>query len=106
MQKELENEFGQKAIFVKVNIADRAEFEEAFKETVKIFGNLDVVINAAGILDDSQWEKEISINIGISKEAFIYVGFSPIFKSTNIFTLGKNRFSVKNVAKNSCIRGI
>ncbi|RZC34057.1 adh short domain containing protein, partial [Asbolus verrucosus] len=35
----------------------------AFKKTIEIFKNLDIVINNAGILNDAIWEKEIAINI-------------------------------------------
>jgi NAD(P)-dependent dehydrogenase (short-subunit alcohol dehydrogenase family) len=36
---------------------------EAFKKTHTIFKALDIVINNAGILDDSRWELEIAINL-------------------------------------------
>ena len=36
---------------------------EAFKKTQATFKALDIVINNAGILDDSRWELEIAINV-------------------------------------------
>jgi NAD(P)-dependent dehydrogenase (short-subunit alcohol dehydrogenase family) len=36
---------------------------EAFKKTHTTFKALDIVINNAGILDDSRWELEIAINV-------------------------------------------
>jgi NAD(P)-dependent dehydrogenase (short-subunit alcohol dehydrogenase family) len=36
---------------------------DTFKKTHKTFKGLDIVINNAGILDDSRWELEIAINV-------------------------------------------
>ena len=36
---------------------------DAFKKTYTTFKAVDIVINNAGILDDSRWELEIAINV-------------------------------------------
>jgi 15-hydroxyprostaglandin dehydrogenase (NAD) len=36
---------------------------EAFQRTIETFGTLDIVVNNAGILNESEWEKEVDINL-------------------------------------------
>lgn len=36
---------------------------EVFKQTLKAFNNIDILINNAGILNETIWEKETAINI-------------------------------------------
>lgn len=38
-------------------------FAEAFEEASSLLGNIDIVVNNAGILDERRWEKEIAVNI-------------------------------------------
>ncbi|KAJ8959629.1 hypothetical protein NQ318_021816 [Aromia moschata] len=61
---EIKQEFGtDKAIFIKTDVTDIRQFEDAFKKTLENFKYVDILINNAGILDDSVWEKQISINV-------------------------------------------
>ncbi|KAG5893565.1 hypothetical protein JTB14_028332 [Gonioctena quinquepunctata] len=63
-EEELNNTFGKdKAIFVKVDVTKYNEFEDAFKATLAKFKKVDILINNAGIMDDSIWEREVAINI-------------------------------------------
>jgi len=56
--------FGKdRAIFVKADVTNRAQFEEAFETTIKTFKQLDVVINNAGIVEEINWEKNIAVNL-------------------------------------------
>lgn len=60
---EIREEFGEgRAIFLKVDVANRDQFEDAFRNTVQQFGNLDIVINNAGVSGEREWAKQISIN--------------------------------------------
>ncbi|KAJ8959634.1 hypothetical protein NQ318_021821 [Aromia moschata] len=62
--KGIQDEFGaNKAIFVKTDVTNIHEFEDAFKKTLESFGNIDILFNNAGIMNDSVWEKEVAINI-------------------------------------------
>lgn len=79
--QQLSQEFGANKIrFVKADVCDREQFEGlfalqqkhgliqfyllgVFKETVNAFKNVDILINNAGILNDSIWEKQVAINI-------------------------------------------
>ncbi|GJQ77752.1 hypothetical protein Trydic_g16018 [Trypoxylus dichotomus] len=67
LQKEVEEiteEFGpNKAIFIKTDVTLQKEVEAAFKKTIEVFKNLDIVINNAGILNDSIFERQIAVNI-------------------------------------------
>lgn len=63
---ELENEhkaFGR-ILFVKCNVTDKNEFEDAFQKTVEKFGKINIVVNNAGIMTKyvEQWEQAIDIN--------------------------------------------
>lgn len=51
------------AIFIKADVSDRKQFEEAFETTVKTFNQLDIVINNAGIIQEIQWEKCVGVNL-------------------------------------------
>jgi len=62
--RELQTEYGaDRVIFIKTDVTNVAELEEAFKKTHTTFKALDIVINNAGVLDDRRWELEIAINV-------------------------------------------
>jgi 15-hydroxyprostaglandin dehydrogenase (NAD) len=61
---------------------------EAFKETVKKFGDVDIVINNAGIFNEKQWKCAVSVNVVSSKQKVLERTTPPTFlvlcNSTNI----------------------
>ncbi|XP_056635679.1 15-hydroxyprostaglandin dehydrogenase [NAD(+)]-like isoform X1 [Diorhabda sublineata] len=60
----LNMEFGEgKVIFVKTDVVDTDSFENVFKVTLSNFGNIDILINNAGILNDKNWSLEVDINL-------------------------------------------
>ncbi|XP_049778958.1 15-hydroxyprostaglandin dehydrogenase [NAD(+)]-like [Schistocerca cancellata] len=62
--EEFESEFGKnKIIFVKADVTKPSELEEVFKAAKSTFNRLDIVINNAGIMRDSVWEKQVDINV-------------------------------------------
>ncbi|KAF2903435.1 hypothetical protein ILUMI_02741 [Ignelater luminosus] len=62
--QELEKEFEEtRILYIKTDVLNKQQFEDAFKLTVEYFSNLDILINNAGILNDSIWEKQILINV-------------------------------------------
>ncbi|XP_018563455.1 15-hydroxyprostaglandin dehydrogenase [NAD(+)]-like [Anoplophora glabripennis] len=61
---EIEEEFGRnRVLFVKTDVTDMKQFENAFKKTVETFKNVDILINNAGIVSDKFFQKEIAVNI-------------------------------------------
>ncbi|XP_018333027.2 uncharacterized protein LOC108742343 [Agrilus planipennis] len=65
VMKKIENEFGvNKVHIIKTDVCDQDQFKAAFEETIKIFKQLDIVINNAGVADDLNFQREININCG------------------------------------------
>ncbi|CAG9837242.1 unnamed protein product [Diabrotica balteata] len=59
----LTSHFGSnKAVFLKTDVTKADQLEAAFKLALSTFGGVDIVINNAGVLKDSQWELEIAVN--------------------------------------------
>jgi NAD(P)-dependent dehydrogenase (short-subunit alcohol dehydrogenase family) len=64
------DELGENAMFVKLNVTDESDWEDAFKAVVDHFGEVNVVVNNAGAGDGNSvetmpletWNKIISIN--------------------------------------------
>ncbi|XP_034945513.1 uncharacterized protein [Chelonus insularis] len=52
-----------RVIFCQCDVTDYPQFEESFKTTIATFGNIDIVINNAGIMNDRFWELEVDINL-------------------------------------------
>jgi 15-hydroxyprostaglandin dehydrogenase (NAD) len=45
---------------------------EAFKETVKKFGDLDIVVNNAGLCNEKKWKYVVSVNL-VSRKIKLYI---------------------------------
>lgn len=73
----LEKKFGKdKTIFVECNVQNEEQLKAAFQKTVDTFGGIDIVCNNAGILDETDWEKTVSINLlGVIRVAYVALGF-------------------------------
>uniref|UniRef100_A0A1B6E1S2 15-hydroxyprostaglandin dehydrogenase [NAD(+)] n=1 Tax=Clastoptera arizonana TaxID=38151 RepID=A0A1B6E1S2_9HEMI len=52
-----------RALFCQCDVTDYNQFEESFEKTLAAFGNLDIVINNAGIFNDRFWELEVDVNL-------------------------------------------
>uniref|UniRef100_A0A2S2RAB1 15-hydroxyprostaglandin dehydrogenase [NAD(+)] n=2 Tax=Sipha flava TaxID=143950 RepID=A0A2S2RAB1_9HEMI len=57
-------ETSDKVLFIKCDVTNENEFEDAFKNTIKKFGKINIVINNAGIMTKyiTSWEQAIDIN--------------------------------------------
>ncbi|ESO98137.1 hypothetical protein LOTGIDRAFT_226677 [Lottia gigantea] len=55
--------YGNDKVFcVKMDVTNPQEFEDGFNEAISRFGNIDIMINNAGIVDESQFAHVIDIN--------------------------------------------
>ncbi|XP_046435296.1 15-hydroxyprostaglandin dehydrogenase [NAD(+)]-like [Neodiprion fabricii] len=62
--RKLNTEFGEgRGIFVVCDVTKDSEFEAAFAKTFEEFGGLDIVVNNAGIANESMWESMIDVNL-------------------------------------------
>jgi len=61
----IEKSYGEKKVhFIHTDVSNHKQVTEAFEEASSLLGNIDIVINNAGVLDERRWEKEIAVNIG------------------------------------------
>ncbi|KAI4461463.1 15-hydroxyprostaglandin dehydrogenase [nad(+)] [Holotrichia oblita] len=61
---QLIKDFGtDKALYIQTDVTDQNQVENVFKETVNKYKNIDILINNAGVMNESIWEKEIAINL-------------------------------------------
>lgn len=71
--EKLNKSYPGQAIFVKCNVASEESITEAFNEVVDKFKTVDVVINNAGIMNDSPsiWRTATDVNyVSINKSLF------------------------------------
>jgi NAD(P)-dependent dehydrogenase (short-subunit alcohol dehydrogenase family) len=63
---------GRRALFIKTDVADRAQVEAMVARTLEAFGRIDILVNCAGILGverpfleqpDSEWERVLAVNL-------------------------------------------
>ncbi|KAB0796093.1 hypothetical protein PPYR_10154 [Photinus pyralis] len=80
----LNEEFGKSSsVFIRADVSVREQLDDAFKKTVKTFNNLDIVVNNAGRLEDSEWEATIGINLvgTVNGTILAYEHYLPTYKS-------------------------
>lgn len=73
----LEKTFGKdKTLFVECNVQSEEQLKAAFQKTVDTFGGIDIVCNNAGILNESEWEKTVSINLlGVIRVSYVALDY-------------------------------
>lgn len=77
---ELKDEFPRNAVrFYKVDVRNKVEMEDAFKKVVEIFGNVDVMANIAGIINENRIEDVIRVNLVIFFVTFNDLYFHSFF---------------------------
>ncbi|XP_070839376.1 15-hydroxyprostaglandin dehydrogenase [NAD(+)]-like isoform X2 [Chaetodon trifascialis] len=60
----LEKQYGQeRTLFMICNVESEEQLKAAFQKTAETFGGIDILCNNAGILNESAWEKTVSINL-------------------------------------------
>ena len=68
---EYSNQLGERACFIRCDISDEQQVEEAMAEAASHFGSIDVLVNNAGILQyasvtettESQWDTIMGVNL-------------------------------------------
>ncbi|XP_020312247.1 15-hydroxyprostaglandin dehydrogenase [NAD(+)] [Oncorhynchus kisutch] len=59
-----DKEYGpDRTLFLTCTVESEEQLKDAFQKTVEAFGGLDIVCNNAGIIDEMNWEKCVSINL-------------------------------------------
>ncbi|XP_012532164.1 peroxisomal hydratase-dehydrogenase-epimerase [Monomorium pharaonis] len=60
----IEKSYGEKKVhFICTDVSNHKQVTESFEEASSLLGNIDIVINNAGVLDERRWEKEIAVNV-------------------------------------------
>ncbi|XP_064205804.1 15-hydroxyprostaglandin dehydrogenase [NAD(+)]-like [Anguilla rostrata] len=61
---DFDKEYGEdRTVFLKCDVTSAEQLKDAFQKTIERFGGLHIVANNAGILDESDWEKTVQINL-------------------------------------------
>ncbi|KAM6440439.1 15-hydroxyprostaglandin dehydrogenase [NAD(+)] isoform 1-T2 [Liasis olivaceus] len=63
----------QRTLFIPCDVSNEEKLKDAFKNTIQHFGNLDILINNAGVNDEKNWENTVQINL-ISVIRGTYIG--------------------------------
>ncbi|XP_070773720.1 15-hydroxyprostaglandin dehydrogenase [NAD(+)]-like [Enoplosus armatus] len=69
----LDKQYGQeRSLFLTCDVVSEEQIKAAFQKTVETFGRIDILCNNAGILNEIEWEKSVSINIvGVVKVTYL-----------------------------------
>lgn len=69
----LDKEFGQqKTLFLRCNVESDKDVRDAFHTTVETFGGINIVCNNAGFMNETEWEKSLSINLaGVIRVSYV-----------------------------------
>ncbi|XP_076632460.1 uncharacterized protein LOC143347313 [Colletes latitarsis] len=61
--EKLESQFGEgRAFFFPCDVTSQDQVDSTFKKLVERLGHIDILINSAGIADDTKWERMIDVN--------------------------------------------
>lgn len=73
LKKILDKQYGQEnTIFIKCNVESEEQIKAALQKTADTFGGIDILCNNAGILNEGEWEKTVSINLlGVIKVTYL-----------------------------------
>ncbi|XP_045897124.1 15-hydroxyprostaglandin dehydrogenase [NAD(+)]-like [Micropterus dolomieu] len=64
LMEALEKEYGrERTLFHICDVESEEQMKAAFQKTAETFGGIDILCNNAGILNETAWEKTVSINL-------------------------------------------
>ncbi|CAI5642876.1 unnamed protein product [Oreochromis niloticus] len=62
----------ERSLFFECNVESEEQIKAAFQSTVDTFRGIDIVCNNAGILNEKQWEKTVSVNLmGLIRVSYV-----------------------------------
>lgn len=73
LMETLTKQYGkERVLFLSCNVEQEEQVKAAFQETIKTFGGIDILCNNAGILNESSWEKMVSVNlVGVIRVTYL-----------------------------------
>ncbi|KAM9788563.1 15-hydroxyprostaglandin dehydrogenase [NAD(+)]-like [Neosynchiropus ocellatus] len=64
LKETLDAQFGRdKSLFLSCDVGSEEQIKAAFQKAIQKFGRIDIWCNNAGIMDEAEWRKVISINV-------------------------------------------
>ncbi|XP_061104225.1 15-hydroxyprostaglandin dehydrogenase [NAD(+)]-like [Conger conger] len=61
---DFDKEYGEdRTIFLKCDVTSDEQLKDAFQKTIERFGRIDIMSNNAGIVDETNWEKTVAVNL-------------------------------------------
>jgi len=113
---------GGNAISNRCNVAELADIENLFDETIKTYGKLDILVNNAGIMDgmepvgeisDERWERVFSVNtygvmraMRIAVNLFLEQGHGVIVNNISVGGLYGTRAGAAYTASKHAVTGL
>ncbi|XP_078122053.1 15-hydroxyprostaglandin dehydrogenase [NAD(+)] [Sander vitreus] len=73
LKEALDKQYGQeRTLFLNCNVESEEQLKAAFQKTADNFGGIDILCNNAGILNETTWEKTVSINlVGVIRGTYL-----------------------------------
>ncbi|XP_031164080.1 15-hydroxyprostaglandin dehydrogenase [NAD(+)] [Sander lucioperca] len=73
LKEALDKQYGQeRTLFLNCNVESEEQIKAAFQKTADNFGGIDILCNNAGILNETTWEKTVSINlVGVIRGTYL-----------------------------------
>lgn len=63
-EREFQQKYGsERAVFMQCDVSSSKQLKDVFQKTKEHYGQLDIVVNNAGIMDEVDWVKSININL-------------------------------------------
>ncbi|CAG5871472.1 15-hydroxyprostaglandin dehydrogenase [NAD(+)]-like isoform 1-T1 [Menidia menidia] len=64
LKKVFDHQYGQdRSVFIQCNVESEEQIKDTFKSITATFGGINIICNSAGVLDEHEWERTVSINL-------------------------------------------
>ncbi|XP_056450433.1 15-hydroxyprostaglandin dehydrogenase [NAD(+)]-like [Gadus chalcogrammus] len=73
LKKSLDGQYGpERTLFIPCDVQSQQQFKAALQKAVETFGHVDIFCNNAGIANENDWEKAVSINLmGVVRGSYL-----------------------------------